>query len=1171
MRKRLLSIWLLACMLVTLFPSVARAEDMASASIKHVQTKYNGMGAPAQARWGVKGSGGEAPSIWFAGTFQEALNYANSNTGTYIQLLTDINSSNHSIWPITFANGISTELDLNGNDIDRGLTEPTPDGEVIFVYGNTTIKDSSTSDVSNQGRITGGNSSSDTGGGIYVKSAFTLLGGNVTGNKSINGGGVYVYSYCNIYMYGGSITNNEAVNAGGGIYSLSGSATLLGGSITGNKCPGGAVNVKGNLSVGGTTVIQNNTLPSSTVKKNLVLATGKHISVSGLTPLSGGASIGVSTETAPTTSSAINVTGINSSNVSSYFTSDDSAYVVKNAPQNTAVLAVAPPSIGTLTIGDTFTAGTNLTSDSLNSYKPSIQENGYTITAQGWQSTTGNSAWTTFIAGAALPLDTSSTYKIRYYATYSGTTIYSNEVALNVVGKATTLSLTATPNNEQAEGGSVTLSVTLTGFFAGPGVNGHGILIKNGATTIKTVFLNGSGVATTTWTPSAGNYTLTANYSATPYNAASVSNTVNYTVSIDPNVTAVAAAKTALVDGAVDVAFNASQTDKTAAVQAYVNNLLTGGSTGVLATVSYNSVSGKYDVALQKGGISDSKALTMTVNIGIDPNIAVVAAARTAAQNANYAHMNQSTGPDENAIKANLLSIATAAVNHNGVVVTLNKVMYIEPVAGTASNPNGTPGSYAFTITVTKGAQSQTTDQKTISILAKTFTTGTGGNGSTGGSGGGSTPTVPERSESTDRTTTPVAKTTLPATGSVENKATVDNQGKATIRLTDKNIADAISDAKAEAAKKGASAGEITAMIRVNTNGAAVDTMTVNLPKLTQEQVISNQVAVVQLVIDRPDLMIGIDLAAIESINRQAKADVSLNATRRDSAKLSEEAQAVIGNRPAFDFNISYGNGGLVSNFDKGRVRVEIPYILGKNEVQDNVHAVYVDDLGKVSFIPESEYDAKRGTVVFYTSHFSIYGVGYKNNLNFTDINDHWAKEDILFIANKGLISGVTPTTFNPNGAVTREMFVTALGRLVNADISPFKQSSFKDVKANDEAMGYIEWGVKNNILSGVGGGKFDPKGLVTREQMAVIMDRYAAAVGLKLQAVYQPTVFTDHRQIGLWAVSSVKRIQMAGIIKGKSNNVFDPKGTANRGEVSSVLRHFIERSVAFDTEKTGQ
>ena len=430
--------------------------------------------------------------------------------------------------------------------------------------------------------------------------------------------------------------------------------------------------------------------------------------------------------------------------------------------------------------------------------------------------------------------------------------------------------------------------------------------------------------------------------------------------------------------------------------------------------------------------------------------------------------------------------------------------------------------------------------------------------GDNGGTGGGS--------GSSSNTSSPSTKPTEPVTGSTENKATVDNKGNTSVSLTGKNITDAIANAKAEAAKKGVNPGDITAVIHVTTDSKDSSTVTVNLPKSTQEQVIGNKIASVQLVIDRPDLTIGMDLAAVTEINRQAKADVQLSATRMDNVKLSGDAKAAIGSRPAYDLKALYGSGRSVTNFGNGSVSVEIPYTLQKGEIEGNVYAVYVDAEGKVTYLTDSSYDAKRGTVVFSTNHFSTYGVAYKASFNFTDIDGHWAKDDILFVANRDLMTGTGSTTFSPNGAMTRGMFVTALGRLANADISTYKKSSFTDVKADAYYMGYIEWGVKNNILVGIGGGKFDPDGLVTREQMAAIMDRYATASGFKLPEVHAQNVFADNAKIGAWAAPSVKRIQMAGIIQGKNNNYYDPQGTATRAEVSAVLRRFVELTVFSDT-----
>ncbi|RFZ77388.1 LysM peptidoglycan-binding domain-containing protein [Lacrimispora amygdalina] len=1320
--------------------------------------------APPQAQWGVAGSDGAAPTTWIgSGTLGDAMTYANANSGAYIKLQGDVDTTA----VLDFAAGKTTVLDLNGFDVNRGLTSAIQNGMVLKVSGDLTLCDSSTTTVANQGTITGGNSSFN-GGGVSVQEygRFTMNGGNIANNSvsdSSAGGGVSVANNAVFTMKDGSIHNNTAIWGGGvGVpYANSpsgGSFTMTGGSITDNTATGSAYSSSGGvmlgggmytysaiMSIGGTAKITGNkvVISGSETPSNLHITT-QRIRIS--TPLTNGAQIGVSTNTAPTGDTPVAITDDNNADYSAYFHSDNSSYLIQNGTGNTVQLAVPVPVIGTLSISGSFTAGHNLALSELTA--PTVTtKDGILITEKGWQSCVDSGSWTNWPEGGVLPLDTSATYKLRYYATYSGGTVYSNEVTLNVVGNTTALALTASPESQQIVGSSITLTATLTGYFTGPGVNGQAITFKNGGTDLGTANLNTGGVAVFTWTPdSTGTCSLTAEYAATPYNTAAASNTVSYTVTVDPDIAivaaakttlvdgtvnvafgadqtaktaavqayvnslltgeaagvtatltynsgtgkydvalskgsvndskslsmtvnvapdpdiaivaaaktaaqgtsyadmtqtaatdedaikaalkntaetavnnsditvtinkvsyiapiagtpanpsgtngsytftvtvskgnqsdttvqktivitatpytgvtdaqAVSAAKTALVDGTVNVAFGADQTAKTAAVQAYVNGLLSGNAAGVTATVTYNSGTGKYDVALSKGSVNDSKSLSMTVNVAPDPDIAIVAAAKTAAESASYANMTQATAPNENTIKTALKSTAETAVSNGSVAVTINQISYTPPIAGTSTNPGGTNGSYTFTITVSKGSQSETTVQKTITITATPYTGGTGGGGGNGGGSG-----------SGSNTPAPSTKPTEPVTGNTENKATVDGKGNANVSLTDKNITDAIADAKAEATKKGVNAGDITAVIHVTTGGRDANTVTVNLPKTTQEQVIDNKIASVQLVIDRPDLTIGIDLAAVMEINRQAKADVQLSATRIDNAKLSGDAKSAIGNRPAYDLKALYGSGKSVTDFGKGSVSVEIPYTLKKGEIAGNVYAVYVDAKGKVIYLTDSSYDARRGTVVFSTSHFSTYGIAYKASFNFTDIDGHWAKDDILFVANRGLMTGTSSTTFSPNGSMTRGMFVTALGRLADADVSGYTKSSFTDVKANAYYMGYIEWGVKNNILVGIDGDKFDPDGLVTREQMAVIMDRYATAIGFKLPEVHAQNTFADNAKIGAWAASSVKRIQMAGIIQGKRNNLYDPQGTATRAEVSAVLRRFVELAIFNDT-----
>ncbi|NLK37441.1 MAG: hypothetical protein GX299_05100 [Epulopiscium sp.] len=405
-----------------------------------------------------------------------------------------------------------------------------------------------------------------------------------------------------------------------------------------------------------------------------------------------------------------------------------------------------------------------------------------------------------------------------------------------------------------------------------------------------------------------------------------------------------------------------------------------------------------------------------------------------------------------------------------------------------------------------------------------------------------------------------------PTQQSVNIQGTVDNNGNVVADIANKTVFDAIDKAMKEAGKNGTQQNGITLILDINTDGKPVDNLSVKLSKEVQDTLIGKGVSVLTITVGGSDIAISMDIAALKEMNLQAGGNVSLNINRVNKDTLTGNAKDAIGDRPVFNFKADCDNGKAVQNFGAGSVSVTVAYTLGANENPENIQAVYVDEKGNLQWL-DSVYDSSKGELSFSTNHFSIYGVGYKQDApSFIDISDHWAKDDIAFVANRGIFSGTSATNFSPDLSMTRGMFVTALGRLANADVSTYTQSSFTDVKSDAYYMGYVEWANKNNIVMGIGDGKFAPDKSITREQMAVILQSYAKAVELTLPKVHEENTFGDSTKISAYAKEDVKQVQMAGIISGRNNNLFDPQGTATRAEVSSVLRRFVELEASSDT-----
>ncbi|MEG0273097.1 MAG: S-layer homology domain-containing protein [Hydrogenoanaerobacterium sp.] len=385
----------------------------------------------------------------------------------------------------------------------------------------------------------------------------------------------------------------------------------------------------------------------------------------------------------------------------------------------------------------------------------------------------------------------------------------------------------------------------------------------------------------------------------------------------------------------------------------------------------------------------------------------------------------------------------------------------------------------------------------------------------------------------------------------------MDKNGNASVTVTDKTVADAIKKAQDEAKKNGTEKNGVSVELNVDTGKKAPNSISAKLPKAVQDSLVENKVSEFKIVSEAANLTF--DSKALQEIHKQAGGDVTINASKADVSKLSKEAQNEIGNRPVFNLSITGKDGKNISDFGGGSATVSIPYTLKKDENPNNLQAYFIDAQGKLHEVT-CTYDPVTKCMVFVTNHFSTYGIGYKANApKFSDIEKHWAKNDIEFVTARGLLSGTDKATFSPNTAMTRGMFVTALGRLAGADVSGYKKSSFADIKSTDYFIGYVEWASKNGIVEGTSATTFAPNAAISRQEMAVIMTNYAKTMNYTLPKTRTAVTFADSTNIASWASEAVKSMQMAGVIMGKDGNRFDPTCTATRAEVSAVLRRYVE------------
>ena len=178
---------------------------------------------------------------------------------------------------------------------------------------------------------------------------------------------------------------------------------------------------------------------------------------------------------------------------------------------------------------------------------------------------------------------------------------------------------------------------------------------------------------------------------------------------------------------------------------------------------------------------------------------------------------------------------------------------------------------------------------------------------------------------------------------------------------------------------------------------------------------------------------------------------------------------------------------------------------------------------------------------------------------NFTDIDGHWAKNDIYGCVKAGLFTGISDTLFDPEGSVTRAMAITVLGRFSKDSIEG-TVSAFTDVTADKYYADYVSWGSKNGIVKGIGKTEFAPDNFVTREQLSAMIVRYLNYKDIALPGDSDEIKrHSDYTHISDYAKLNMAICYEMGLIKGHDNGLIEPKGNLTRAQLASVMMRLLD------------
>lgn len=200
------------------------------------------------------------------------------------------------------------------------------------------------------------------------------------------------------------------------------------------------------------------------------------------------------------------------------------------------------------------------------------------------------------------------------------------------------------------------------------------------------------------------------------------------------------------------------------------------------------------------------------------------------------------------------------------------------------------------------------------------------------------------------------------------------------------------------------------------------------------------------------------------------------------------------------------------------------------------------------------------------------------SDIPFYDVpKNSWFYDAVVMVYQLGLFGGTTSSTFSPNDPMTRGMFVTVLYRLhsgggygygptceeMNPGVRP-PVTSFSDVPARAWYAKGVKWAAERGIVSGVGNNKFNPDGIVTREQAAVILWNFVNYIFMtrswkpKSDETKANGSFRDLNQISSWAMQGVAQCVNLGIITGSIAEdgylYFYPQKSTTRAEAATMF-----------------
>lgn len=408
---------------------------------------------------------------------------------------------------------------------------------------------------------------------------------------------------------------------------------------------------------------------------------------------------------------------------------------------------------------------------------------------------------------------------------------------------------------------------------------------------------------------------------------------------------------------------------------------------------------------------------------------------------------------------------------------------------------------------------------------------------------------------------------------SVNLKATVSGSNAALKEITDNNLKKLLEDADSDT-------------IVLDLSGLSKSIKSVSISKKSLEKIEAEMQKedsnVDGLTINMPGGTILLPEDCVTEILNQAEGDTikfsleSIKKTKLTSAQ--KEAVGKFDNAELFDISLT-SNGKKICTKELGGfggedVFILLPYEMKEGENEHNTKVYYVAEDGSLENIPALYIEGAK-EFILEVEHLSVYAVLYSENAPencardsgcplhaFSDVNMNlWYHDGVHYCLANGIMQGKRAEIFAPMDNISRAEIVQMLWNLEGQPYVNYYMQ-YSDVEEGKWYTEAIRWAAAEKLIQGYPDGEFKPSRNITREELAVILFKYAKYKGVdteKMSEDVNTLSFNDIFEVNSWAAEAMHFSIAADIIQGNGKDCVLPKANASRAEAAIMIYRFCE------------